>query len=281
MRITIPKDDAEAREVADTATLRGWALAGYVASQVRLGEFGDNQHSEGVSSDTLMTPNQFAAKGIRGLRSKNTVVLYVQRWLDNVGDPPSAGETIDIPDMDWPPDDMHRRLDNGERREAVEHQARTDGVSEASAIRVAESPGAMAAAIKADPVARKAAAEALVSSEEGLDAVFEANSNQPQAREDQRRSHRSAKAREAAETETTYHLRGFKVLPVLWEAEALADYIETRVARDPEDIAYARNAGLWMRAIANRIVAWADGETLPMSDEDFASEIEVLLGESS
>lgn len=279
MRITIPRDDAQAAEVANAATLSGWALAGYVASQVRLSDTG-GRPTESARTSTLLTPVQFAAKGIRGLRSKDTVRLYAERWRDHVGEPPRPGQVLNLPDMDWPPDDVHRRLDNGPRREAVERQAEADGVSAASAIRVAESPTAMAAAIKADPLARKAAAEALVSSDEGLDAVFEANSNRPQVQQEARQNHRAAKAREAAESEQTHHLRGFKALPVLWEAENLAEYIETKIARDPEDLAYARNAGLWLQAIGRRIVAWADGETLPMSDDDFAAEIEALLGES-
>lgn len=141
-------------------------------------------------------------------------------------------------------------------------------------------PQATAERIARDPQFAQQVAEAVAADDGATVALGRAMNQTSRARETDRGIRRVQSRQEAVESEQTYHLRGFKVLPVMWDAENLAEYIETRVARDEEDLTYARNAGLWLQAIGRRIVAWAEGETLPMSDDDFASEIAALLGES-
>lgn len=102
LKVKIPKDDGEARDLADVAYLNGWALAGYVASQIHLND-GPGQPKSIVSSDNTLSIVQFAAKGIRGLRSHNTVRLYAKRWLDAGLPIPLPGEVVEIPDELWPP----------------------------------------------------------------------------------------------------------------------------------------------------------------------------------
>ena len=165
MRITIPKNDAQARQVADAATLSGWALAGYVASQVRMAS-GPGQPSKSIlKTENTLTPAQFAAKGFRGLRSSNTVQLYAERWRDHVGTPPTPGQVIDLPDLDWPPVPTGIGKSQSEasqaRTTAIQDQAARDGVGASKAVDIASNPKAMAAAIKADPATAKAAADAL------------------------------------------------------------------------------------------------------------------------
>ena len=142
-------------------------------------------------------------------------------------------------------------------------------------------PQATAERIARDPDFARQMAEAVEGNDDASIALARAQNETGQARNTAQARERFAKAREADESESVYHLRGFRALPVLWDAENLAEFIETKVARDDEDLAYARNAGQWLQSIGRRIVAWADGETLPMSDEDFAAEIEALLGSES
>ncbi len=127
-KITIPRDDDEAREVASVATMSEWALAGYVASQVQL----DNQPGpRSVTSDRSLTPAEFAAKGIRGLRSKNTVQLYAERWQETGLPIPEPGEIVDIGDRDWPPTSTTtggRNVKDPGRRGALSQRAKADGV---------------------------------------------------------------------------------------------------------------------------------------------------------
>ena len=164
MRITIPSNDTQAREVADAAVLSGWALAGYVASQVTL----DGDHTRKdlmATSSHQVTPREFAAKGLRGLRSKDTVRLYAERWRDAIGDPPQPGQVLDLVDLDWPPVPTGiGKSQSGEsqtRAAAIQAQAQADGVGASKAVDIASNPRAMAAAIKADPATAKAAADAL------------------------------------------------------------------------------------------------------------------------
>lgn len=279
LTITIPASIEDAvgqlEGVERLLTAKQWERAAILAAFVEP-DSGHGGREQTAGSSHLVSCRAFAALGITGLKSKDTVSEYVRRWLEDSGRRrPRPGDHIDPVGLpEW------KKPDPGTRYEPGNGGAVHRIVDQPATVQQALSDPEFARKIISNPAVRKAAAEALVSTDEGLDAVFQANAEQPAAVEDVRRAARSSKAREAAETEETYHLRGFKALPVLWGAENLAEYIETRVARDPEDLAYARNAGLWLQAIGRRIVAWADGETLPLSDEDFASEIEALLGES-
>jgi len=160
MRVPIPRDDAEARTLADTLNSGGWGLAGYLASQVEIGE-GQGTRTELVSSDKL-TPMQFAAKGIRGLRSHNTVRLYVERWQSTGLPIPTPGTNVTMPDLDWPPTtDYSRNVRDPERVASIVAQAEEDGTGPNMAVKIAGSPRAMQAAIKSDPATREAAIEAI------------------------------------------------------------------------------------------------------------------------
>ena len=104
--ITIPKDDEAAHAVASLATLHTWALAGYVASQVYLLDHQGRPTTEETAEKTrsgLFWPKEFADKGIRGLKSQETVRLYAQRWIDTGMPIPAPGDVVDVGDREWPP----------------------------------------------------------------------------------------------------------------------------------------------------------------------------------
>lgn len=137
-----------------------WERAAIVATFVETSEQGVGIRQAGKARSSL-SAQEFAALGIVGLRSKDTVRRYVDAWNSLGIGRPTPGERFDVEDLpDWPPDTTHPRLDNGPRLAAIRAQAEADGVGVAAAVLVAETLGAMAAAIKADDktadVARKA-----------------------------------------------------------------------------------------------------------------------------
>jgi hypothetical protein len=167
MRVPIPRDDAEARALADTLNTGGWGLAGYLASRVTLdgegqGTRSDRGRTSATSSRGLLSPREFAALGIRGLRSKDTVRLYVERWQATGLPVPTPGTSVTMPDLDWPPTtDYSRNVRDPERVAAIAAQAEEDDTGVNMAVKIAGSPRAMQAAIKADPATRQAAMEAI------------------------------------------------------------------------------------------------------------------------
>jgi hypothetical protein len=79
-------------------TAKRWERAAILATFVTLGEKGVGLSQSGnVKSDISLSPVEFAALGIAGLKSHNTVQEYVRRWLEDSGRPrPEPGEVIDL-----------------------------------------------------------------------------------------------------------------------------------------------------------------------------------------
>ena len=65
-----------------------------------------------MSNDgTRISAQAFADLGIVGLRSHSTVRLYAMRWLDaHDGEHPEPGEAVELPEAEWPPDDLVRAM---------------------------------------------------------------------------------------------------------------------------------------------------------------------------
>lgn len=107
--IKIPRTRGEVTEelgqIGELLTATEWRRAALLAAVVRMPGSGSNRGSRQVNADIgVYTPEQFAALGLNGLRSHSTVRLYVQRWLDaHDGQYPDLGETVTVPDDEWPP----------------------------------------------------------------------------------------------------------------------------------------------------------------------------------
>jgi hypothetical protein len=106
--IKIPNTIEEATEsltgIESLLTVQRWERAAIVAAFVRLGQSGDNRFAVGVNNDPYESPKSFAALGIAGLTSKNTVQTYVLRWLDtHDGIYPEPGAKVIIPKAEWEP----------------------------------------------------------------------------------------------------------------------------------------------------------------------------------
>lgn len=77
-------------------TSRGWERAAIVAAFVRSGGQGSyQQEQEQKLEKQLLTPSEFAAKGIQGLRHRNTVAAYRDLWLAT-GRPAVPGKLVDL-----------------------------------------------------------------------------------------------------------------------------------------------------------------------------------------
>jgi len=137
---------------------REWERAAIVAAFVEVGSQGVGK----VSSD--LSPAEFAAKGIAGLRSKNTVQRYAEAWLSE-RPRPKPGEEIDLTGLpDWPPN-LTVGAPGGmtpERRDALMAAGVEAGMAKGSkVVDIAANPRSLAAAIMADPSTAAVALRAL------------------------------------------------------------------------------------------------------------------------
>jgi len=111
-----------------------------------------------------------AAHRIVGLRDRDTIALYRDRWQAAINEgaagPISLGDTIIIPDdWDWPPNDSVGERDvsmTPERRDRLMEAGREAGMPKGSkVVDIAANPKSLRAAIKADPATAQAARQAL------------------------------------------------------------------------------------------------------------------------
>jgi hypothetical protein len=109
-KITIPGDITTA--IADLngldalITAKEWQRAAIVTTFVEVDDKpGGDRKKVAIArtSNGLLTPSEFAALGINGLKSKDTVRRYVKMW-ESTGLPrPKPGTSVELPDKKWPP----------------------------------------------------------------------------------------------------------------------------------------------------------------------------------
>ena len=137
-QFTIPASVEDAAEqlggIDRLITASKWERAAIIATYVQVGE-PRNRGGKLVNSDQFMTPHEFAALGIHGLTSHNTVRGYANTWLNNYPRP-EPGQTVELPNTPYP-------------------------VSDPKADNIARNPGAMAQAITNNPKVARQAAEAV------------------------------------------------------------------------------------------------------------------------
>jgi len=108
--IKIPKSIEEVMtelgELGELLTAGGWKRAALLATVVRLPGSGGRKDRAAKRDTAFCSCDEFASLDIKGLRSANTVRLYVQRWLDaNDGQYPTLGDRVTQPADDWPPEE--------------------------------------------------------------------------------------------------------------------------------------------------------------------------------
>lgn len=90
-------------------TATGWELAAIIATFVEPATKGGDRRSVDFNSRSgIETADAFAKRGIRGLSSPSTVLRYVDLWMDNVGERPTPGESITLPDLPFPPQERNK-----------------------------------------------------------------------------------------------------------------------------------------------------------------------------
>jgi len=91
---------------------------------------------------------------------------------------------------------------------------------------------------------------------------------------------RAVAEHEAKEEEAPSGIRALKVLPVIWEVDALLEQFEA-APRDEESVAVMGLFARWAESMARRAKVLADGDFLPPSDDEFARGIEAILDGAS
>lgn len=103
MEITIPASVDEAVDklgsLGKLLTATEWERAAILAAFVRLDEHGGDKTK---TESSLASTAEFAAKGIVGLKSKDTVRRYVNAWMDEVKVRPTPGQPVDLPTAEFP-----------------------------------------------------------------------------------------------------------------------------------------------------------------------------------
>lgn len=95
---TIPTRD-ELDGMARLLHASDWERAAIVAAFVTLGEGKGKSVGNATSS---ISPEAFAAKGIAGLKSKDTVRRYVEAWVATGRPPPEPGQSVALPTQPFP-----------------------------------------------------------------------------------------------------------------------------------------------------------------------------------
>jgi hypothetical protein len=104
----IPPDpsaaDGLAGELGELATAAEWKRAAIVYARVRVQDCQGRPAGETVNPDRL-SPEQYAQRGIHGLRSKTTVRAYWRAWdnavAEGLAQPVSLGDTVELPEAEW------------------------------------------------------------------------------------------------------------------------------------------------------------------------------------
>lgn len=103
MPVSLEAAMSELDGIQQLVSVKEWRRAAIVACFVRLDNKAGRPSNRSEVTDFL-TPAQFAELGINGLRSKTTVQMYVQRWVDaKFGEYPQPGAEVVLPDEPWPP----------------------------------------------------------------------------------------------------------------------------------------------------------------------------------
>jgi hypothetical protein len=141
-RFTLPASAAEADALANElgvlATATEWKRSAVVYSRVRV-EDGPGRPPAEKANSGLLSPAEYALRGIHGLRSKTTVRAYWRAWdnaiAEGLAQAVALGDTVELPDAEW--NDCYHPADQTTPPYYVPHDAAaplpTDDADEADA----------------------------------------------------------------------------------------------------------------------------------------------------
>ena len=291
-KVTIPASIEEATErlegLGALLTATGWERAAIVYAFTRLDEKGGDRKSEAaikVRSDfDRLTPDEFAALGIHGLKSKNTVRLHHERWAEHGrAKTVKPGQTVTLPTVEWPPIDP-RVGENGRLQLSpttpigdVLDRLKKERGSEAVADAIADDPELAEPLIS--NVALKnpeAITEAMNADPDVYLGVAAAQNRTEASKQATRNANRAVREHQARQAEMPVVIESAAVLQVMWEVEALVNKVE-EAERTESNLFMSGHFRDWLRSAAARVDAWVEGITRPLSDEDFEAEIKALI----
>jgi hypothetical protein len=101
---TAREADSLADELGALATATEWQRAALIYSRVIVQEGQARPTGKKVKRD-LLTPAEYALRGIHGLRSKTTVRGYWRAWdnaiTEGLAQPVKLGDEVELPDAEW------------------------------------------------------------------------------------------------------------------------------------------------------------------------------------
>jgi hypothetical protein len=177
-KITIPADIdaavADLNGLGALITAKEWHRAAIVAAYVTLGEKHVHIDRDATSS---ISPVEFAALGIVGLKSKDTVRRYVENWTKVAGlAAPRPGEIITLPDKTWPAGSTYEAGPAGAVKRIVDQpgtvaEALKDETFREKVLAKVDADSVIESVAKANPKAAAKVAAKTMKTEEGRKAI--------------------------------------------------------------------------------------------------------------
>jgi len=104
--ITIPRTIGAAKrkldELGELSTATEWGRSAIVATYVVRGRPGRPANRPETDDSPMESAQAFARRGIHGLTSATTVLIYLDAWLERF-DRPRPGSRVELPDDPWEP----------------------------------------------------------------------------------------------------------------------------------------------------------------------------------
>ena len=225
-----------------------------------------------------MSITDFADHGIAGLTTRDTVRRYRTLWIKYGDSDIKPGDTVILPDLDFPPEEANlgSRLTESSLAKAIaEKPEMAQAAAEALASDKATAKTAVTAVAKAVP---DAITEAMDDDKEVDTAVSHATLHTKSYRTFTKDTERRSKEMDARKSEAPKVLTAQLALDTMWGAATFFSTME-EAERTDEALYVAGHMADWFRRAAVRVDAWVEGVTAPLTDEDFEAGIKELIGE--
>lgn len=179
---TIDKAADRLASIDGLVTATEWERAAIVAAFVRKGRPGIARNAK---SSLHLTVREFADRRISGLTSHAAIRRYLNAWAAAIADGHAVevepGAKVEIPDVSW--SDYFVGSDNV-ITDAIKDAANAEGAGATKVADIIANKRAMVAAIKADPEVARAAAAAVMETDDGRRVVAATIRQEQTTRED-------------------------------------------------------------------------------------------------
>lgn len=277
MKIQIPASVNEAVEklgsLGKLLTATEWERAAIVAAFVEEGE----GRGKSVNASSSISPQEFAALGITGLRSKDTVRRYVRAWMDEVGTRPQAGHSVSLPSKLFP-NDSRGTIDTSEGSQVVDVVKKN---APAMAKALADSAVVSRVVDKMTPEAKATLAAELAEDDYlTVSRALEESSVSKEIDRDLIRSRKGKEARDADWCDTKAPLDARALATLAFDVVPVIEHLIERI----KDRGLDADAGRHALAYADKISALMDvlraqvsGDLEPMDADEFDRQVQSIL----